>query len=253
MLDTKSIYNLILVQTIFLIGGFILAYPSPISAQTATTSTEVNQNQVCEGYIYSEATNTCSLTTVASCENDIIFSTKEICELENNVVNQRVEDKTGGTILDKARADRKTFIKDRLYDSNSTTRDPNNEDIRVLSDQIIEAQKQILLFEINNNIAKTRNYIPYFENIIYRLEQNLNSSTTSNEESQKLLTEATTKINLASTTISLAEADSNNLLTTDNIGQTIDNLKTQIIETITILKETRTILKQVIDSTKNIL
>lgn len=253
MLNNKYIKSNLLL-TSFVIGGLFLASPTFTLAEEVATSTESAENKICSGYTYSKTTNSCSLTEVESCDSEDIFFTKEMCELENNVINQRIEERSGGTILDRVKADRKTFIKDRLYEDDSTSQASTDNNINVLSNQIIEAQKQILLFEINNTIIKTRSYIPYFENIIHRLEQNLASSTgAGNEDINSLLLEAKTKIDLASSTISKAENKADSLLVATDIGETINNIKTQIIDTISILKEVREALKQVISITKNIL
>ncbi len=253
MLNNKNIKSNLLFTSV-VIGGLFLVSPTVLLAQEVATSTSgTPENKTCSGYTYSRITNSCSLVEAINCDTDNIFSTtKEMCELENNITNPR-EERSGGTILDKVKADRKTFIKDRLYEDDSSNQ-ITTDNINILSSQIIEAQKQILLFEINNTIIKTRSYIPYFENIIYRLEQNLASSThVNNEDINKLLLEAKTKIDLASSTINKAENNSDDLLTTSDISKTISNIKTQIIDTISILKEVREALKQVISITKNIL
>ena len=155
-----------------------------------------------------------------------------------------------GTILDRAKADRQSFVKSRIYD----TENNNTSNVDALSDQIIQVNRQVLLLEINQSITKTHDEIVYLENIINRLEQRLaetDNNTTTNIND--FIKNAQLKINNASSTLDLAQASSTEILTAEPLGPTLSSLKINILETVRELKESQNLIRQAIIEFKKII
>ncbi|MDQ5889622.1 MAG: hypothetical protein QG609_115 [Patescibacteria group bacterium] len=157
-----------------------------------------------------------------------------------------------GTILDRAKADRQSFIKSRIYDTENNN--INTPDVDALSDQIIQVNRQVLLLEINQSIAKTHDEIVYLENIINRLEQRLaetdnNTATNIND----FIKDAQLKIDNASSTLDLAQSSSTEILTAEPLGPTLSSLKINILETVRELKESQNLIRQAIIEFKKII
>ncbi len=245
--------RLILKKIIPLAVFAIVIIPNPLLAQTATSAPAICDITF-EGYIYSTQDKTCVISKTTSCQNPFEYTSKDACE-KNNALNSKLNEAPdrSGTILDRAKADRQSFVKSRLYDTDTSNK--NIPSVDVLSGQILQANREVLLLEVNQSITKTHTEIVYLENIIIRLKQKLNEieDGTVTTDINNFLKEAQLKIDNASSTLSQTKASSTAILTADPLGSVLSYLKIDILNTVKELRESQNLIRQAIIEVKKII
>jgi|GEM_PF-5436518 len=157
------------------------------------------------------------------------------------------------SFLEQVRENRKSLIRDRLYESESVpeTSVISKEEAVAIDQKIAQISKQVVIVELKNSIVQTQKYIDYLSGISDRVEIRLAISDKNSTTTASLLSEARSNIALASTTISGTASSSNLILDLEEPAEYIASLKADILNSVTALRAARLNLKSVIELIKS--
>ena len=241
-----------------ILAGLIGLAPALAIAETATTTSTSTASctESFTGYVYTESTNTCSLSSAIGCSDPFTFKTETECIDVN--IKTSPKGPIFNTIQDRARANREAFLKRGKVSGQAT--DSNNEateaKLKTIEDKITTLRERTILISFTNVINRVQNYNDHLAKIIDRLNTNITGLEADQKDVTAIkakLAEAEILASTASSTLNTALASTTSAFDQTDSGEILVEVKIMINDTVVILEQEKEIIKEVIQEIKNII